>query len=235
MQQAESDDARLVLLGHLGQSVRLAVLDWLAEAGPSTVSELALRQQASVPQVSNHLRRLRGAGLVTVDRVGRQAVYRLVDERITTLLHTLSDLVGANTDEAMLTPRPFMLARTCFDHLAGTLGVTLFERLVELDAVRSTRGSEVELGPAAVDVLARVGVVPGAIHTGRRRLATACPDATEHRPHLGGALGAALASRFRDKRWIVARDDRRDVEVTPSGRRKLQEALQLSAPYTTSV
>src|SRR5262249_57030869 len=106
--------------------VRLGVLDWLAECGPSTVSELAMRLETSVPQLSNHLRRLRGAGLVEVERVGRQAIYRLADEQITTLLSTLGALRGFPTHETSSAP-PFLLARTCFDQLAPELRRSPFQ------------------------------------------------------------------------------------------------------------
>src|SRR5262249_31718671 len=181
MRSTRTDDARLVLLRHLGDPVRLGVLDWLAECGPSTVSELAMRLETSVPQLSNHLRRPRGAGLVEVERVGRQAIYRLPGEQIHTLLGTLGAIAGFAAHETPSAP-PFMLARTCFDHLAGRLGVSLFERLVELKAVRSTGGVDIGLGPEANDVFARLGIVPSAVRAGRRRFASPCPGAPERPP-----------------------------------------------------
>lgn len=228
MRSTRTDDARLVLLRHLGDPVRLGVLDWLAECGPSTVSELAMRLGTSVPQLSNHLRRLRGAGLVEVERVGRQAIYRLADEQITTLLSTLGAIVGFATHETS-SAHPFVLARTCFDHLAGRLGVSLFERLVELKAVRPMGGADIGLGPEANDVFARLGIVPSAVQAGRRRFASTCPDATERRPHLGGALGAVLATSLEDKGWLSVRRDRREIEVTAAGRQGLRKALQMDA------
>src|SRR5262249_59981941 len=108
MRSTRTDDARLVLLRHLGDPVRLGVLDWLAECGPSTVSELAMRLETSVPQLPNHLRRLRGAGLVEVERVGRQAIYRLADEQITTVPSTAGRIVGfATHPAASAPPAPF--------------------------------------------------------------------------------------------------------------------------------
>ncbi|MEV0699599.1 metalloregulator ArsR/SmtB family transcription factor [Saccharopolyspora sp. NPDC050389] len=227
MQSTRTDDARLVLLRHLADPVRLGVLDWLAECGPSTVSELAMHMGTSVPQLSNHLRRLRSGGLVEVERVGRQAIYRLADEQITNLLSTLGAIVGFTTNETSYA-HPFMLARTCFDHLAGRLGVSLFERLMELKAVRSTGGADVGLGPEANDVFARLGIVPSDVRAGRRRFASTCPDATERRPHLGGVLAAVLAKSLEDKGWLSVRRDRREIEITAAGRQGLRTALQIN-------
>lgn len=224
MQPTRTDDARLVLLQLLGDPVRLGVLDVLAERGTSTASELAMRLGTSAPRLSNQLRRLRDGGLVVVERIGRQALYRLNDERVTDLLSTLGTVCGHVPDRSPVPPR-FALARTCFDHLAGRLGVSLFERLIALDAVRPSVGSAVDLGPNANEVLGRLGLDPSAVHVGRRRFACICPDATEQRAHLGGALGAALSDALSDKGWISVRRELREVDLTASGSSGLQAAL----------
>lgn len=218
-------DGRLVLLRHLGEPVRLGVLDRLVDHGPASVSELAARLDVGVPQLSNHLRRLREAGLVEVERVGRQGIYRVAGTQVAPLLRLLAELVGATPGSISAQP-PFVLARTCFDHLAGRLGVDLFDRLVKLEAIHY-HDTSVEPGPSANEVLARLGVAVTETATARRSLATTCPDATEGRPHLGGALGAAVAAAFVERGWIRLQDERRDVEVTPDGRRGLRKALQL--------
>ena len=219
-------DGRLVLLRHLGDPVRLGVLDRLVEHGPASVSELAARLDVGVPQLSNHLRRLREAGLVEVERVGRQRIYRVAGTQVAPLLRLLADVVGAGTVESSSVPPPFVLARTCFDHLAGRLGVDLFDRLVELEAIQY-HDTGVEPGPSADEVLARLGVAVTEVATVRRSLATTCPDATEGRPHLGGAFGAVVAAVLVERGWTRLHDERRDVDVTADGRRGLREALQL--------
>ncbi|MGP3991535.1 ArsR/SmtB family transcription factor [Streptomyces sp. 3N207] len=232
LRAAPAEDARLDLLRHLGDPVRLGVLDRLAERGPSTVGELALYLGTSAPRLSNHLRRLHGAALVEVERTGRQAVYRLADERVIELLSALGAAVGSVPADRSPYEHRFVLARTCFDHLAGRLGVSLFERLTELNALRSAGGTNVELGPDAEKVLARLGVDSGAVHAGRRRFACTCPDATEQRPHLGGALGAVLAETLTDKGWISVRREHREVEVTTAGHAGLRTALRLETDIT---
>jgi hypothetical protein len=166
--------------------------------------------------------------LLEVEPVGRQRIYRVTDARVAPLLRLLADLV--DTSDESPAPPPFALARTCFDHLAGRLGVDLLDRLVELGAVHWT-GDDVEPGPAAGQVLSRLGVVVSAVHAGRRSVTTACPDATEGRSHLGGAWGAALATVLADRDWVRLHDDSRDVEVTTAGRRGLRRTLQLDATY----
>src|SRR5438270_11934335 len=88
------DDPRAALLRELADPIRLRVLDRLAMDGPATVSRLAAEMQLGMPNLSNHLRRLREAGLVTVRRAGRQAVYELVDPGLEPLLVLLDSLTG---------------------------------------------------------------------------------------------------------------------------------------------
>lgn len=114
-------------------------------------------------------------------------------------------------------------ARTCYDHLAGRLGVALYERLVSAGALvppAAPGEREVALGPAAGTELAALGVDLAAIPKGRRRLAATCVDWTERRPHLAGPLGAAvLGAAFRD--GCVARAEGRALTVTAEGRARL--------------
>lgn len=233
MTARHSEDQRLALLRHLGDPVRLGVLDRLVEDGPACVTELAARLDVGVPHLSNHLRRLRDAGLVEVERVGRQGIYRVAGTQLTPLLRLLTDVVGTAPADAGPTEPAFVRARTCYDHLAGRLGVDLFDRLVDLEAIRRHR-DDVELGPGADAVLSRLGVSVPVHPAPRRSLATPCPDATEGRPHLGGALGAAVAAAMAESGWIRQQDGRREVEVMPAGRRGLQRALQLDTAGSRS-
>src|SRR3954470_10759838 len=119
---AERLDPRVPLLKVLADPLRLRVVDHLFNVGPATVSELAGHLAVTMPQLSNHLRRLRDAGLVRVQRTGRHAVYELADEGLQTLLPLLDRLTGRVTPAPPPPDSPFATARTCYDHLAGGLG-----------------------------------------------------------------------------------------------------------------
>jgi hypothetical protein len=152
------------------------------------------------------MRRLRDAGLVTVRRTGRQAVYELGDTGIERLLPLLDRLVAPATPEPAGAP-----SRTCYDHLAGPLGVELYRGLCERGALRPRPDGTVELGPTATAAFAGLGVDVEALDPGRRRLAFECLDATEQRPHLAGALGGALAATAFSRGWIERAGDGREV------------------------
>jgi DNA-binding transcriptional ArsR family regulator len=211
-------DPRVALLKELAHPLRLRVIDRLGHLGPASVSALAAELGAPMPELSNHLRRLRRAGLVSARRDGRHAVYELAGRDVDVLLPLLDRLTAPETPEGgrgRTSP-----SRTCYDHLAGPLGVRLYRDLCERGALRPRRDGTVELGPEAGRLLGALGVDPERVEPGRRRLAFECLDATEQRPHLAGALGAALAAALLDRGWIE-RAGGREVRLTAAGRAAL--------------
>ena len=208
-------DPRVSLLKELGHPVRLRVVDRLGHLGPAPVSALAVALGVPMPRLSNHLKRLRDAGLVTVRREGRQSVYELAANGADLLLPLLDRLTAPAAPAPAGAP-----SRTCYDHLGGPLGVSFYRDLCERDALRPRPDGTVDLGPAASRELARLGVDLGRVNPGRRRLAFECLDATEQAPHLAGALGDALAAALLERGW-VERAGGRDIRVTAAGRRAL--------------
>lgn len=220
------------MLKELAEPLRLRVIDRLGHAGPATVSRLAAELGVSLPQLSNHLRRLRDAGLVSVRRSGRQAIYELADpglQQLSVMLDSITGRVLAGTqqssEEEAAAPR--LPSRTCYDHLGGEIGVSLYSALCERDALRPRPDGVVELGPAAVEVFTALDVDVEALRPGRQRLAFECLDSTERAPHLAGALGDALAAALIRRRWIRRKPDSRVITLTPSGARGLRAAVDV--------
>ena len=211
-------EPRVELLKALAHPLRLRVVDRLGHLGPAPVSALAAELGAPLPELSNHLRRLRDAGLVATERSGRQVVYALSD-RVEVLLPLLDRLTRRAEP-----PAGRAASRTCYDHLAGPLGVDLYRGLLARGALRDLPDGTVEIADPAA--LARLGV--DAIEPGRRRMAFECLDATEHAPHLAGALGGALAAALIERGW-VERDAGREVHLTAAGRRRLTEYVRWPA------
>lgn len=210
--QALSDPLRLVVLHHL-------------MGGPATVSELMVVTKAEQSRLSNHLAVMRERSLVRATRQGRQVVYELRDVAVGRLVESLAQIAGPPQRTAK--SAPIARARTCYDHLAGRLGVALFGALIDRGALRrqgSGRG-EVELGSRAEQVFGALGVDLEAVRLERRRLATACLDWTERRPHLGGALGAALWAELVTRGWVARRPGTRAVVVTAAGSRGLRRTV----------
>jgi DNA-binding transcriptional ArsR family regulator len=223
-QKRQRTDPRITLLKELADPLRLAVIGRLGNRGPTTVSRLAAELDVPLPQLSNHLRRLRDAGLVSVQRSGRQAVYDLADPDVLTLLPLLDRLTGreARPDAGRLP------SRTCYDHLAGRIGVTVYQALRDRDAVRDRADGMVDLGPAAPETFAALGIDVDAVDPGRRRFAFECLDATEAAPHLAGALGDALAASLIGRGWIEREPDSRVIHLTRAGAQGLRRSLDLT-------
>jgi hypothetical protein len=181
----------------------------------------ASRPAAPASSIPN-LRRLREAGLVAVQRSGRQAVYELADPGLELLLPLLDRITGRVTEPAADADE--VPSRTCYDHLAGRVGVGLYRSLRERDAVRERPDGLVDLGPAAAATFAALGVDLAAVEPGRQRLAFECLDATERAPHLAGALGDALAEALIGRDWIRRAQGTRTIEVTRRGRSDLTQS-----------
>ncbi len=210
-------DERVRLLEDLANPVRYGVLTRL-ERGPATASELAAALGVTPTQLANHLRRLRDRGLVSVRHHGRHAAYELAEPGLRELFSVLNEL----RRPAPVEPPPSVAAGTCYDHLSGRLGVALYDALAAAGAIVPD-GSGVRLGDGAGAALARFGAeVPAAR---RRLMAYPCLDASEGRPHLGGALGAELARALTARGWVEPRPGRRAARITPEGERALGRLL----------
>jgi DNA-binding transcriptional ArsR family regulator len=216
----------------LSDPIRYAVVQHLM-SGPATVSELVAHTGAAQSKVSNHLALLRSAGLVETSRSGRYVAYELADPAVASVIEALERASHTGAAAAREVPE-IALARSCYDHLAGRLGVALFRSLVARRAIRDVRTSaaarkgrsglgEVELGRDASAVFGALAIDLDEIATKRRQFATACSDWTESRPHLGGALGAALQQRLLRENWVQRRGGTRALRITKAGREELRE------------
>jgi DNA-binding transcriptional ArsR family regulator len=178
-----------------------------------TVGELAKAAGIALSTASEHVTRLAGAGFVVRVKQGRASYVRIADPRVAELIEHLAQhaehrpVTGLKSS---LRARRLGFARTCYDHLAGELGVALREGMLATGLVDTADG--LALTPRGRKVLANLGVPVAA---GRRPLLRDCLDWTERRDHLAGALPAALLDRAVDAGW-VARDGHRAVKVLPA-------------------
>lgn len=209
--------------------VRLTVLQLLAAEGPRTMSEIADFLELPAPRLGNHLARLRAAELVTVERTGRHAVYRIAHPRTAEVLDALALLAGdiGTAGDRDRAPSPLALAHTCYGHIAGRLGVGLFMAAVERAAVLppDPGRTELELGSGASEYFRELGVDVPSVQPGRRKLAAACLDWLERRPHLAGALGDAVLSSFLRQGLLTGTAGSRVLALTSKGRKQLQPFL----------
>ena len=211
------------IAGLIGDPVRARMLFALLDGRELSASDLAFRGECSPQAASAHLAKLLDGGLTGVRSAGRQRLFRFASDDVAHAIEVLASIAPAMPVKS-LTQESAMerlrRARSCYDHLAGRLGVAVTEALDNLHALT--------IEPASCRVTARgerlfktIGVDLETVRAGRRIFARACLDWTERRPHLAGALGAALLESFIRNDW-VRRDARdRSLRITPQGRSDL--------------
>lgn len=196
----------------------------LADGRARTSTELAMLAEVSPSTASVHLQRLMAKRLVKVFAQGKHRYYSLEGPNVAAALEALSVLAGERRDTfAPNAPEPLRAARTCYDHIAGSLGVALHDciRMMGWLEGDASDANAYELTARGTTGLRGLGVDVEAARALRRRLAFACVDWSERRPHLGGALGAALLKVALKRRWVTQELDSRILSVTMLGRREM--------------
>jgi DNA-binding transcriptional ArsR family regulator len=212
-----------------GEPARANILCALLDGRAMTASELAYAARVMPQTASAHLARLAEAGLISALRSGRHRYFRLASPKVAQMLESI---VAVAVDQR---PRFRPLsreaaalrdARVCYDHLAGRLGVGVADAMVALGyIILDDEGGH--LTESGTSFLSGLGIdLFGA--AGRRRLCRSCLDWTERRPHIGGAIGAALTVRWLELGWISRAKNSRAVTVTPAGMRGFRESLGIT-------
>jgi DNA-binding transcriptional ArsR family regulator len=213
-------DAELAAVASLiADRNRAQLLICLLSGRPQSGSALAESAGISRSLASAHLKKLVNGGLVRAERNGRQQLYSLTAHPVAEALETLMQVaqpapVRSLTGSTRM--RNLRLARMCYDHLAGVVGVALTEALVTRGAVSPVDGSFV-VGADGAGVFGELGIDVDALRRQRRPLLRPCMDWTERRHHLAGGLGAAVTGEFARRDWIRPRERSRIVTITPAG------------------
>lgn len=209
----------------IGEPARARMLFCLMDGHARTSTELAIVAEVTPPTASAHLHRLRAGHLVAVAAQGKHRYYRLAGPEVARALESLSVVAGGpRRPFAPTAPPRLRQARTCYDHLAGTVGVHLHDRLLALGWLAAGPGSrDGDLAPTAAGRkgFAELGIDLDALQALRRRFGYGCLDWSERRPHLGGALGAALLETALRRKWFARDLDSRILAVTARGRTEL--------------
>jgi len=216
----------------IGEPARTRMLFALLDDRARSSTELAAIADVGPSTASVHLGRLTADGLITVVAQGKHRYYSLAGPAVAGALESLSVLAGERRP-AFVPPAPDHLraARTCYDHIAGSLGVMLHDRLRALDwlAVRTSGGvAGYDVAPAGSSALEGMGVDVAGARALRRCFASACLDWSERRPHVGGAVGAALLTLALRRKWVARVRDSRALTVSGLGRRELRARFGLS-------
>jgi DNA-binding transcriptional ArsR family regulator len=217
----------------MGEPARARILYCLMDGHARTSTELAVVAEVSPSTASAHLGRLKEADLVNVLVQGKHRYYSLEGPDVAHVLEALSVLAGAPRDKFVpSTPTRLLAARTCYDHMAGSVAVSLHDRFTTLGWLANGGKSGVrnyELTPAGTHAMEALGIDLEATRKLRRRFACPCLDWSERRPHIGGALGAALLKVALNRKWVTQELDCRALVVTNLGRREMLAGFGLRA------
>jgi DNA-binding transcriptional ArsR family regulator len=239
----EADADVALIAGLIGKPTRAAVLMALIDGRALAASTLAQEAGVAPSTVSGHLGRLTDAGLVQVEASGRNRYYRLASAEVAETLESLARLAPPKPVRSLrqaTRAHALRRARSCYDHLAGRLGVALTDALLDrgdLVAERSSTGATdpilgagrahaFHLTDSGAEHLVGLGVEVQP-HS-RRPLIRYCVDWSEQRPHLGGALGAGLLQMLFDRDWVT-RGNGRAILTTPAGEAALLEQFGIDA------
>lgn len=216
----------------VGDPTRAAMLQALMDGRALTAGELAQVAGVTPQTASGHLGQLAASALVAVSRQGRHRYHRLATPQVARMLESLMLVAAASTPPRARTgPRDeqLRLARTCYDHIAGRLGVALADTMtargwVEIDDDAALVTSE------GLEKLATLGIALDPSPSRKARsapLCRPCLDWSERRSHLAGRLGTALCTHGLERSWIRKRAGSRALEVTPAGRRAYRDLFHV--------
>jgi len=221
----DADAAVSRIAAAIGEPARVRILFCLMDGHARTSTELAIVADVSPSTASAHLNRLKTEHLVKVFVQGKHRFYSLEGPNVASALEGLSVLAGVPREKFVpSTPSRLRAARTCYDHLAGTVGVLLHDRFRALGWLSdgSTDGDNAyDLTRDGEKGFESLGIDLEATRTLRRRFAYACLDWSERRPHVGGALAAGLLKVALKRKWVTQDLDSRTLGVTNLGRREM--------------
>lgn len=221
----------------VGDPARAAMLDALLGGMALTASELAAHAGVTKQTTSAHLARMVDGGLLVVARQGRHRYFRLAGPAVARLLEDLASIASGDTGgpdgtkagKVRTGPREPALrkARACYDHLAGDMGVALYDGLVANGWLDDADGTPMLTG-SGERLLDRFGIDVTALRRLRRPLCRSCLDWSARRSHLAGSLGAALFDRIQDEGWARRKRGSRVVVFTPAGEAAFRKTFRLS-------
>jgi DNA-binding transcriptional ArsR family regulator len=219
--QAGPNFAKVATL--IGDPGRARMLFSLLDGREFPASELAYRASVSPQAASAHLHKLVDGGLLFGRSAGRQRLYRLASAQVAAAIETLASIAPVEPVVSMhqhsLMER-LREARSCYDHLAGKLGVGIADALLEKRAI-AARGDTFALTARGERFLAGLQIDVRALHEQRRTFLSACLDWTERRRHVAGSVGAALMERMLAEGWVRRNASDRALQITNAGRAEL--------------
>jgi DNA-binding transcriptional ArsR family regulator len=224
----ESDIATVASL--LGEPVRAKILWSLLDGRAYTATELALIADASPQTTSMHLSKLVNADFLKVEKQGRYRYYRFANDDVAFAIEAMANLIkpekvitGPETGSYL----PIKYCRSCYDHLAGKIGVAVTESLIGRKMI-SLKINRYQLHESGDELFSGLGIDVSSLKTGRRVMARPCLDWSERKLHFAGSLAAALLSHLISNDWVRRIKNSRALVITAKGRQCFYEVFRIN-------
>lgn len=214
----------------IGDRARATMLAALFDGRELPASELAYRANLAPNAASAHLGKLVSGGLLRVRTSGRQRLFSLTSANVAHALEALTFIARPAKIVSLSQSRiaaDLRLARSCYDHLAGQLGVAVTDALIDRGIIAPMRDSAYRLTVLGEAFFTQFGADLEKARDGRRHFARQCMDWSERRPHLAGALGAAFRKIALDEQWVKMKAGGRTLRITDRGRSELRAILSI--------
>ncbi|MFJ7311714.1 ArsR/SmtB family transcription factor [Pseudomonas sp. NPDC098747] len=220
----------------IAEPARTKILCSLMDGHARTSTELAAVAEVSASTASAHLAKLKDLALVRLHVQGRHRYYSLADKRVAQALEALM-VIGQNAAPTFKphTPDRLRFARTCYDHMAGTLAVVLHDRLLEAGWLLATDEQAYRLSDSGEALFSGLGIEVEDLTALRRKFACPCLDWSMRRPHLGGSLGAALLQAVLKRKWVTQDLDSRALALTVVGRKEISTRFGIEWPTEAKI
>lgn len=217
----------------MADRARAAMLTALLEGRPLAAGELARVAGVTAQTASAHLAKLREGGLINVVKQGRHRYFELGGFEVAQVIEALSQIsppIEVRSLKQSKQAEALQGARTCYDHLAGQAGAAFFAALLSGGLIEPSDGQSYDVTAKGEERLRELDIDLAALRRARRRFAWHCLDWTERRPHLNGALGAALTNRMIELDWFRRTPVPRALVLTDTGRTELQDVFGCFVP-----
>jgi DNA-binding transcriptional ArsR family regulator len=211
----------------IGDPARANILTALMAGKALTVSELAQEAGVTLQTTSAHLSKLLGGGMVAARKQGRHKYFELSSSKVAEVIEALMGLAADSGHLRTRTgPRDAALrtARRCYNHLAGSAGVQLYDSLVRRGYL-SVQLPGLSLSADGREFMRRLGIDVGRLSASRAPLCRECLDWSERKTHLAGSLGRALLDHMIEDKWVRQNADSRAIIFTPSGEQRFAAAF----------
>jgi len=220
----------ILVSGLICEPTRAKMLWNLLDGRAYTASELSSIADISATSASNHLARLLEADIVKVEIQGRHRYYSFSNPEVAYVVEALANLVNSdsgNKDKKEIAVNGIKFCRTCYDHLAGYVGVKVVEALEQKRYIKKS-GTLYTVTTKGWNWFSGLDINKNDLENKRRPLTRQCLDWSERRPHLAGQLGATLLEKMLQRKWFRKVQFSRELLVTPTGRKELNELLGIS-------